>query len=126
LDGLVGLPADARTKEQLEWVADEAIDAGGEATIWIGRPGSAAQERALAQRMAETVAGEYHSVVAEATEALGTADPMARRRTLGRLRRDLRRIAARDFFPPPERDQARAAVEQLTAAIDVDAAGVKR
>ena len=54
LDGLVALPADARTREQLEWLADDVLDAGGEATVWLCRLGSAAQERALATRMAET------------------------------------------------------------------------
>lgn len=41
----MALPADARTKEQLEWLADEVVEAGGEATVWLGRPGSAADER---------------------------------------------------------------------------------
>src|SRR5436190_5024976 len=59
LDGLVALPADARTREQLEWLADEVLDAGGEATVWLGRLVSAAQERALARRMAETVEADY-------------------------------------------------------------------
>src|SRR5437763_2673821 len=66
VDGLVALPADARTKEQLEWLADEVIDAGGEATIWVGRPGSSADERRTARRMAETVAAEYAAVAADA------------------------------------------------------------
>src|SRR5918911_2473245 len=47
LDGLVALPLDPRNREQLEWVAEEVVDAGGDATIWIGRVGSAAQEREL-------------------------------------------------------------------------------
>ena len=118
LDGLVGLPADARTKERLEWLADEVIEAGGEATIWIGRPGSAAQERALAQRMADAVGCDYRSVVTDADEALRSGDTLAGRRILARLRRELRRISARDYFPPPERDVARRAVEQLAAAIE--------
>ncbi len=51
-DGLVALPLDARTKEQLEWLAEEVVDACGEASIWIAEAGSADQERALAGRMA--------------------------------------------------------------------------
>src|SRR5437764_14052865 len=58
-DGLVALPLDARTKEQLEWLADEVTEAGGEASIWIAEAGSAVQERTLAGRMAEAVAAEY-------------------------------------------------------------------
>src|ERR687883_1198383 len=59
LDSLAALPKDARTQEQLEWLADEVIEAGGEASIWTARAGSAAQERALASRMAAAVAEEY-------------------------------------------------------------------
>ena len=37
-DGLVALPADPRTREQLEWVAEEVTEHGGEAMVWLGRP----------------------------------------------------------------------------------------
>src|SRR6266508_3318914 len=52
LDGLAALPLDARNREQLEWLADEVLEAGGEATVWVGELGSGAQERELAARMA--------------------------------------------------------------------------
>ena len=116
-DGVVALPADARTTEALEWLADEAVEAGGEATLWRGRPTSVGQERAMAARMAAAVAEEY----ADVREAAGAAladDSVGRRRSLGRLRRELRRIAQRDFFPPPERAEARGAVEALAAAVE--------
>jgi len=112
LDGLVALPADARTREQLEWLADEVLEAGGEATVWLGRLGSAAQERALAQRMSKTIAADYIAVVAEADASLAETDA-PQRRTVARLRRQLQRIARRDFFPPPEREHARRAVDRL-------------
>ena len=32
-DGLVALPLDARNKERLEWLADEIIVNGGEASV---------------------------------------------------------------------------------------------
>jgi len=115
VDGLVALPADARTKEQLEWIAEEILDAGGEATVWIGRPGSAADERRLATRMAAVVAEEYRALVAEAAGAECEASP-SQRRILARLEREVRRIGRRDFFPPPERDEARAAVRRLAAS----------
>ena len=59
VDGLVALPADARTKEQLEWVADQAVEAGGEATVWLARLSSARQERELPARVAAEVADAY-------------------------------------------------------------------
>src|SRR5215475_13299673 len=96
-DGLVALPLDARTREQLEWLADDVIEHGGEATIWLGQPGTASQERALASRMASSVAAEYERVADEASALASTGSISSR--TLGRLRRELRRIRSRDYFP---------------------------
>lgn len=120
VDGVVALPLDSRNREQLEWLADEVIDVGGEATIWVSEAATAAQERALAAAMADRVAAEYRAVMKDAEQAATSAD-VVRRRTLARLRRELRRIGSRDYFPPPERDHAHAAVEQL-ARSNVEAA----
>ena len=117
LDGLAALPLDARNREQLEWLADEVIEAGGEATIWVGELTSAAQERELATRMAEAVAAEYRALIDDATAARAERSG-PRRRTLGRLRRELRRIRARDHFPPPERELAQQAVDELAALVE--------
>ncbi|MGI5240455.1 Chromate resistance protein ChrB [Dactylosporangium sp. CA-139066] len=111
-DGLVTLPADARTREQLEWIADEIVEAGGEASIWLARPASAVQERDLAARMAAARAAEYDAVIAEAG-AVSAAGAREARRTGERLRGELRRIGRRDYFPPPQRDAAHAAVQAL-------------
>ncbi|MFI0449686.1 Chromate resistance protein ChrB [Actinomadura sp. 6N118] len=115
-DGLVALPADARTREHLEWIADEVTDAGGNATIWFARPANLAQERELATQMAAARAAEYSGVAARAGQAAEAAEPgsAARLAALRRLRAELRRIARRDYFPPAERQHARAAVEALT------------
>jgi hypothetical protein len=121
VDGLVALPADARTREQLEWLAEEVAEAGGEASVWLGRLGSAAQERALATRMSGAIAAQYEQVVSDAAAA--ESEPAGiRRRAVARLRRDLHRIGQRDFFWAPQRDQARAAVEKLASAVDLRSA----
>lgn len=115
-DGVVALPADARTREQLEWVADEVRAAAGTAVLWLARPTSAGQERELADALSAARAQEYLAV-REQTHALGdAASPQERVRTARRLREELRRIRRRDFFPPGERDAAVAAVQTLTAA----------
>lgn len=119
LDGLVALPHDARTQEQLEWLADEVTDADGEASIWIAQPGSLAQERDLARRMAAAITEEYQAVLTAATDTR-TQPASAQRRTLGRLRRELRRIRARDYFPPPEADRARRAVDDLAQLLNTE------
>ena len=56
-------------------------------------------------------------VPADATAALPERSGR-RRRTLGRLRRELQRIRARDYFPPPERELAQRAVEELAALVE--------
>ncbi len=116
-DGLVALPHDEQTREQLEWAADEVLEASGDASIWIARPATAAQQRDLAARMSAAVAADYRAVI-EAAEAARARDSGGLR-TLRRLRRTLHAIEARDHFPPPEREQAREAVEQLARAVEV-------
>ncbi len=117
LDGLAALPFDARNREQLEWLAEEVVEAGGETTLWIGELGSRAQERELTTRMTAIVAADYQALIEEASAArLESAGQ--RRRTLGRLRRELRRIRSRDYFPPAEREVAQQAVEELAALVE--------
>jgi len=117
LDGLAALPLDARNREQLEWLAEEVLEAGGEATIWFGELASANQDRELAAQMFEAVAAEYRALVTAAVAAREEA-PGKRRRTLGRLRRELHRIRARDYFPPPERELAQRAVDELATLVE--------
>ncbi len=120
-DGLVALPADPRTREQLEWVAEEVTEHGGEATLWLGRPLDADAASMVADRMTAAVAAEYDALAAEAA-TVRTADAAARRRAVARLRRELHRIQDRDYFTCPQREAARRAIEHLAAA---DTAGVR-
>jgi hypothetical protein len=117
LDGLVAMPLDARNREQLEWIADDVADAGGQATMWVGRLASQTDERLIVNDLAGAVAADYREVMTEALAARDLED-VARRRTLGRLRRELRRIGQRDYFPPAEARQARAAVESLAEVVE--------
>jgi hypothetical protein len=115
MDGVVALPADADNREQLEWLAEEVVQAGGEATIWLAEPATAAEHRALAQSMTERVEAEYRAI-AEAAQAAQSSASVKRRRTLARLRRELRRVGARQYFPTREVDTAREAVGALARA----------
>ena len=118
-DGLVALPADARTREQIDWLAEEILEAGGVAMVWLATPGSATQERVIAETMRAARAAEYRGVTDQARHAASGGDA-ERTRALRRLRDELRRIARRDFFPPAEREVARAAVDALAADAPVD------
>jgi hypothetical protein len=53
--------------------------------------------------------------------AARSSSPTARRRTLRRLRRELRAIRSRDYFPPPEAAEARRTVEALAEAMEASA-----
>ncbi|WP_045878419.1 Chromate resistance protein ChrB [Pseudofrankia sp. DC12] len=120
-DGLVGLPADARTREQIGWIADEVGEAGGAATVWLAQPTTRTQEREIAEGMRTARAAEYQALLDQAAAA-ATETEAERTRALRRLRGELRQITRRDFFPPPQRDLAKAAIGALavpeTAATD--------
>jgi hypothetical protein len=112
VDGVVALPASPDAREQLEWLAEDVVQAGGEASIWLSEPATAAQHRALVRSMTERIEAEYRQITAAARVAQ-TATAVERRRTLARLRRELRRVASRQHFPTVEGETARAAVEAL-------------
>src|SRR3954452_22564467 len=92
VDGLVTLPAGAETVESFGWLADEVIEAGGEAWTWQAT-GSKTQDRALRQQLKDAVVEEYTTLAAEAKGAMDGP----RRRTVERLRRTLRDIERRDY-----------------------------
>ena len=112
-DGLVALPADARTREQLEWAAEEVEEAGGTAGVWLARPSTRALERDVAAPMNEARAADFREIAEQAREAV-SAQPAQRLQVLRRLRAQMRRVERRDFFRPPEREQARLALRDLT------------
>jgi hypothetical protein len=111
-DGVVAMPADARTREALEWIAEEVVDHDGQATVWLGRPADSAGRAAMVARMTAAVGREYDQVIAEA-QALAGEDRSATGRALTRLRRELHRIEARDFFPSTRREEARHALDAV-------------
>jgi hypothetical protein len=116
-DGVVALPADARTQEQFEWLAEEVVESGGQAGVWLAQPSTASQERELAAQIADARAAEY-SELESAAAAAAVLSTSAQAAALRRLRTQWRQITRRDFFPPPERDRARAALKTLAAATE--------
>ena len=118
-DGLVALPEDARTREQLEWIAEEVLGAGGTAMLWRAQPTALGDEREVAQAMSEERHREYDDLATRADRAL-CGSPAERRRALKSLRAELRAVRRRDYFRAPGREAAVAAIEAL-AVIEVDA-----
>jgi hypothetical protein len=120
-DGVVALPEDARTREHLEWVADRVLEAGGTALLLRAQAFTRRDEQTIARSMAAARAEEYEQVrlkAAAAVDAASVGDSSVDRvRTLRRLRKELRGIQRRDYFPPGERDRAVTAVTQLAARL---------
>jgi len=110
-DGLVALPFDARTKEHLEWIATMAIEADGEAIVWVATT-TKRDSSQLAARMNADRDGEYQELIDEIAANAATVGP----RTVARFRRELRRIDRRDYFRSSLREAARQAVETLANA----------
>ena len=115
-DGLVGLPEDARTRELLEWVAEDILAAGGDAVLWRAQTLSAADQKSVAEVMATARADEYRTIAEQAKSALGTA-PGEQRRLLRKLRRELQSVKRRDYFPPNARQTATGALNELAAVV---------
>ena len=78
-DGLVALPADSRTRELLEWAAEEVVGNGGRAGVWLARPATRAQERQIKESMNAARAAEYEVVIADARAAIEQAQATADR-----------------------------------------------
>jgi hypothetical protein len=120
VDGLVALPASPRTQEQFDWLADEVLEAGGEAWTWRARAGSRHQDQSLEAQLRTAVADDYRALLAE-IDALG--DEPISRRTVDRLRREFHRIESRDYAGAPERERAGRALERLHGRLTRDSEG---
>lgn len=116
-DGVVALPADTRTREQFDGLAEEIVEYEGQAGVWLARCTSASQEASLRAQMSSARAGEYTELLA-AISAAESRDLPARRAVLKRLRSRLRLISRRDYFPPPERDRVDVAIQTFANALD--------
>src|SRR5258705_5389205 len=76
VDGLVALPADAATIEAFDWLADEVVEAGGEAWTFRAQPGSKRQHSALRTQINAAVGEEYRALPEDARDPID--DPSRR------------------------------------------------
>ncbi len=57
------LPENPRTHEQLQWLAVEIQEMGGEAMVWTGKPGFAGQEEAVRELFVRQVDEAYQELL---------------------------------------------------------------
>ena len=93
VDGLVALPHDAHTQEQLEWVSANVREADGEAVVWIASPSARRDTDRYVEQMNTARNAEYQALLDEIASASGSDS-----RTIARWRREYRRIDKRDHF----------------------------
>jgi hypothetical protein len=136
-DAIWVLPADAKTREAFEWLADEIVERGGTAFLWEARSLGALQDQEIVQCFRAEADARY-------MEVAGTADAIRRtvlrhitrqgrvpdsaaarllqaRRQLRGRERALRLERRRDYFGAPARAAAetvvRTAVEDIAARL---------
>jgi hypothetical protein len=118
-DGVAALPEDAVTREQLEWLQLRVREAGGEATLWVGRPGTVAEEAALVEEFRSSREEAYRAIIAEAERLqrkvqMGGAAPPEQ---LRKIEREFRAERRRDYFRSPLRGEAAAALKAAREAV---------
>ena len=93
------LPETAWTREQLQWLAVEIKELGGEALVWESRMILPGQDEALVQQFVAEVDEAYRAILAALQQA--DADPTA-------LSRHYQQVQARDYFHSVLGQQVRA------------------
>src|ERR671912_1905123 len=118
-DGVVALPEDAVTREQLEWLQLRVREAGGEATLWEARPGTLGEEAELVEAFRSSREEAYQTIVAEA-ERLRRKAQMGGKglsEQLRKIEREFRAERRRDYFRSPLRGEAAAALKAAREAV---------
>jgi hypothetical protein len=118
-DGVVALPEDAVTREQLEWLQLRVREAGGEATLWEARPGTVAEEAELVGTFRSSREEAYRAIIAEAERLRRKAQMVGGTllEPLGKLEREFRVERRRDYFRSPLRGDAAAALRAAREAV---------
>jgi DNA-binding transcriptional regulator PaaX len=120
-DGVVALPEDAVTREQLEWLQLRVSEAGGEATLWEALPNTVAEDRALVEEFRASREAAYRELIDAAErlkqKAMLGADGTALLEELAGIERDFRAERRRDYFRSPLRKVADAAIREARSTL---------
>jgi hypothetical protein len=127
-DAVWVLPADARTREAFEWLAEEIIEQGGSAFVWEADSREPPQDRELVRRFRAEADARYAAIAQSAGDIVRAVtrprrraalmDLRTARRHLVGLERALRLERRRDYFRAVGREDARAAVETAIARLE--------
>lgn len=130
-DAVWVLPADAKTREAFEWLAEEIEEQGGTAFVWEVHGLDAKQDQEIVRRFRVEADARYAAIAssAEAVRRSGIGGKTRRRprtperihqalRQLRGLERALRLERRRDYFRASGRTGADAAVQNAIEALE--------
>lgn len=120
-DGVVALPEDAFTREQLEWLQLRVREAGGEATLWVAAPNTIAEGKALVEEFRASREAAYRGLI-EAAEKLRRKAAFggggaALFEELAGIEREFRAERRRDYFRSPLRKEADETIREARRAL---------
>jgi hypothetical protein len=114
------LPASAESREDFEWIRQEIVSAGGQATVLVARSPDAAAEDAILAAFRAARRCDFEQLAAGASKLVRlagrrTGKPPTRQLTQGirRIRERFAEKAAIDFVDTPERDDVTALLSRL-------------
>jgi ChrB-like protein len=126
-DAVWVLPADAKTREAFEWLAEEIDEQGGTVFVWEALSLDEPQNRELVHRFRAEADARYSALAESALKILRAASRSRRRypgidipaalRQLKGLERALRLERRRDYFRAPGRAEAEAAVASAIVSL---------
>jgi hypothetical protein len=99
-DAVWALPATPATREQLQWLAAEIVELGGEARVWEARV-AIGEDESLVRQFRAQVDLTYAEILASLAREDAEVAALARRYQQAR---------ALDYFPSEAGEQARAAL----------------
>ncbi|MCI0475237.1 MAG: hypothetical protein L0Y55_03245 [Anaerolineales bacterium] len=97
-DAVWVLPANSRTREQLQWLTCEITELRGAAFLWQGQLLQGTQEDALIQHFTARTDQEYQKILSALKHAP---------RDLTTLSRRFQQVQSQDYFQSPLADQVR-------------------
>ena len=125
-DGVVALPEDAVTREQLEWLQVQIREARGDAVLWEAQPTTSRENEELVAAFRSSREEGYRTLIAGAKRIqrkaqLGGSQGLLE--GLDKLEREFRAERRRDYFRSPLRKEAAAALKAARQAVREGAAG---
>src|SRR5215212_7598685 len=125
-DGVVALPEDAVTREQLEWLQLQIREASGGATLWDAQPNTSKEKKELVEAFRSSREEAYRTLIAGAKRIQRKAELGGSKtlpEELGKLEREFRMERRRDYFRSPLRKEADSALKAARQAVREGAAG---